>query len=114
MPRAVGSDFPNIVGIDQRALLDDVGNRIKVQRVGFAPQAQRFQRDGPAAGEHVQHAGARGAAREDVLHGDGGLAGRTIRRIRPIGWIPRSGRQRADEPLGMGLEDVPPGFLDGA
>jgi len=70
-----------------------VRHRVEVEGVGFATEAQGFQRDGPAAREHVQHLGTRGAAFFYVLDSDyfSGLDG---------------------QPPGMGFQNVPPSLLD--
>ena len=65
-----GSFFPVLLRIDEGAKLDDVRDRIEVERVGFAAQPQRFERDRAAAGEHIKHARARSAAGANVFNGD--------------------------------------------
>jgi len=60
---------------------------VKIERVGLAAQAECFERDGSAAGEHVQNLRARGASLLYILDGD---------------FLPCLGRQS----LGMSFEDM--------
>src|SRR5581483_3868231 len=49
-----------LLRIFERALEDEPGDRVDVDRGDFASQAHRFERDRAAAGERVEH--ARGAS----------------------------------------------------
>ena len=73
--------LPKFLRINQRAKLDDVRNGIEVERIRFAAEPQRFERNRPAARKHIEHFRTRRASRHDVLHRNrlARLAGQPLR-----------------------------------
>ena len=47
-----------LLRVDQGRKLDDMRDRVQVKGIRLAAQAQRFERDGPAAGERVEYTGS--------------------------------------------------------
>src|SRR5437870_4138167 len=62
--------FPVLLGIDQSAQLDDMGDRVQFERICFATEPKRLQWDGAASGEYVEDLGAGRVTIDDFLDHD--------------------------------------------
>ena len=53
----VSKRWPELLGVLEHRLLDEVGDRVELDCDGLATKPRRLQWDGTAAGEHVEHLG---------------------------------------------------------
>jgi hypothetical protein len=82
-----------LLGINEGAKLNDVGDGVEVNRSGFAAEAQGLEGNSSTTSEHVEDAWVGSAAGFDVFHGD-------------------DFTELGGQPPGVGFEDVALGLVD--